>query len=293
MVEKRKYYIVYKITNKVNNKIYIGIHVTENINDKYFGSGTNIKKAIKEFGKENFEKIILSNYDNEEDMLNEERRIVNDEFIKRGDTYNIILGGGGFKSINLVTVKDENGNTFDVHKTDPRYLNGELVSIMTNMAIVRYKTDKTNEYFMINKKDYDSKIHSTSSTDKVMVVDNNGRYFKVSNNNPQYLNGELISIYKDTTIVKDINDNIFRVSINDPRYLNGELVHIWKGKKHSLETITKMCIDRKGNGKGSTNSQYGKCWIHNLKIKKSKSIISTELEQWLDKGWIKGRKMKF
>lgn len=51
-----KNYIIYQITNKLNNMIYIGCHVTENVNDKYMGSGTNIRNAIKEFGKENFTK---------------------------------------------------------------------------------------------------------------------------------------------------------------------------------------------------------------------------------------------
>lgn len=44
-----KFYTVYKITNIINNNIYVGCHATENINDNYYGSGTNIKKAIKKY----------------------------------------------------------------------------------------------------------------------------------------------------------------------------------------------------------------------------------------------------
>jgi len=48
------HYIVYKTTNLINKKIYIGIHSTENINDGYLGSGTALKRAIAKHGKENF-----------------------------------------------------------------------------------------------------------------------------------------------------------------------------------------------------------------------------------------------
>ena len=56
-------YIVYEITNKVNGKIYVGVHKTENLNDGYMGSGKNIKDAIKKYGIDNFDKKYLSIFD--------------------------------------------------------------------------------------------------------------------------------------------------------------------------------------------------------------------------------------
>ena len=51
-------YYVYEITNKINNKKYIGKHTARLINNKYYGSGLAIKRAIKKYGKENFKKEI-------------------------------------------------------------------------------------------------------------------------------------------------------------------------------------------------------------------------------------------
>ena len=89
-------YTIYKITNTLNNKIYIGVHATTNPNDSYFGSGDAIKLAIKKYGKENFTKTILFEYDNPKDAFLKESQIVNKSFIKRKDTYN--KTGGGFGS---------------------------------------------------------------------------------------------------------------------------------------------------------------------------------------------------
>lgn len=87
------YYTVYKITNIINNKIYIGVHSTENLNDSYMGSGYLLKNAIKKYGVENFKKEILFNFDSLKEALIVERSIVNQEFINRPDVYNLTLGG--------------------------------------------------------------------------------------------------------------------------------------------------------------------------------------------------------
>ena len=96
-----KYYIVYKITNIVNNKIYIGKHETYDLDDNYFGSGKYLKRAISKYGIKNFTKEILFIYDNELNMNDKEAQLVSEEFVAREDTYNLCLGGkGGFSYIN-------------------------------------------------------------------------------------------------------------------------------------------------------------------------------------------------
>lgn len=88
-------YTIYKITNNVNSKIYIGVHKTSNISDAYMGSGIAIKNAIKKYGKENFTKDILFIYENKEDAYKKEQEIVNQDFINSPNTYNGKLGGKG------------------------------------------------------------------------------------------------------------------------------------------------------------------------------------------------------
>jgi hypothetical protein len=95
------FFYLYQITNLVNNKIYIGVHSTKDMNDSYMGSGINIQLAIKKYGIDNFKKDILYTFDNADDMYAKEKDIVTDEFLLREDTYNLRVGGtGGFDYIN-------------------------------------------------------------------------------------------------------------------------------------------------------------------------------------------------
>lgn len=156
-----KKFVIYEIINKVNNFIYVGVHKTDNVKDNYMGSGTGIKRAIKEFGKENFEKRILYIFDNKEEAIKKESEIVNEEFLKRSDVYNLTLGGGKFGqfySDGFVNVRDKNDNCFKIKKDDPRYLSGELKHVRKN---------------------------------KILTIDKNGNYFTVNKNDPRYLSGEL------------------------------------------------------------------------------------------------------
>ena len=94
-INKCMKFIIYKTTNLLDGKYYIGCHCTEDINDSYLGSGKHLKSAIKKYGRENFVKEILYIFDNKEDMFNKEIEIVNEDFVNDPMTYNLKQGGSG------------------------------------------------------------------------------------------------------------------------------------------------------------------------------------------------------
>ena len=89
------HYTVYKITNNANNKIYIGAHKTEDLDDEYLGSGTMITHARNKYGDEKFTKEYLKFFNNEDEMYEYESELVTPEFIKESSNYNIKPGGRG------------------------------------------------------------------------------------------------------------------------------------------------------------------------------------------------------
>lgn len=96
------FYLVYKTTNLINSKIYIGCHATNDLEDGYIGSGKLLKKAVKKYGKENFKFEILHFFNNPTDMFECERRLVTIDLVESDESYNLVVGGsGGFKVLNV------------------------------------------------------------------------------------------------------------------------------------------------------------------------------------------------
>lgn len=87
------YHFVYKTTNTINGKIYIGVHSTVNLDDGYIGSGKQFLKAVSKYGKPNFKREIIEFFNTSEEAYAFEEKIVNESFIKNKNTYNVALGG--------------------------------------------------------------------------------------------------------------------------------------------------------------------------------------------------------
>lgn len=100
-------YIVYVTINKVNKKIYVGVHKTETDRfDGYLGDGVKISKpssyknsktlfhrAVNKYGVNAFIRFTLFSFDTAKEAFDKEAEIVNLAFLKRKDVYNTTLGG--------------------------------------------------------------------------------------------------------------------------------------------------------------------------------------------------------
>lgn len=95
LILSKMYYIIYKTTNLVNSKFYIGKHKTSNLEDGYLGSGLNLQRAIKKYGIENFKRDIIY-FCGTEKLLNlKEKELITESILKNPNCYNIMYGGQG------------------------------------------------------------------------------------------------------------------------------------------------------------------------------------------------------
>lgn len=173
---------VYLITNKINNKKYIGKHSGE-LDDNYLGSGENIRAAIKKYGKENFEKTILYIADSEEECYAAEEKIIKDFNAVESDEYYNISPGGQYK-YKKVALKDRSyTQTKEYRENMSKAVSGER-----NGMYGRHHTEESKQKISQNR------VGKASGKE-------NGMYGHSKNN---ALNGKWIGMY-------DENNNLMKI----------------------------------------------------------------------------------
>ena len=91
---------IYKTTNLINGRVYIGKHCVSEYDPTYYGSGKLLKKAIKKYGKENFKNELLLEAETESQLNELEKKTIREyrEMFGR-KLYNIAEGGNGGDTI--------------------------------------------------------------------------------------------------------------------------------------------------------------------------------------------------
>lgn len=207
------FYTIYQTTNLINNKIYIGKHITDNVNDNYLGSGIILVNAIKKYGKENFSKEILFVFDSEEDMNNKEREIIDINIINDDKYYNIALGGYGGCVV--------------LHKDHPKYF--ETKSKLAESH--RNNRDKTSE-----------RVKELHKQKKV------GMYGKKQSEYQKQRVSETLKGKKGKSPSEESKAKYretMKRKASDPNYK-----HPLKGRKHTEESIKRMSERQSGENNG-------------------------------------------
>ena len=251
---KRKYNYVYIIENDINDKIYIGVHKTDNLDDGYMGSGLALQRAYKKYGTEHFKKTIISFHDTYKEALEEENRIVDKDFVLREDTYNLHIGGfhweGGSKS---------------------------LFEKMSNAQKLRFKDKSAREHLSKNFKEcWENEEYRKMMEEK--VYSNSERNQKISEGRSKWAKD---NPEENRKLMDKINHNPEKIK---------KMAETHTGMKRSdiaKKNISNGIIGYYKNSEdgGAARSGKGCIYINNPSTGEAKRILKSEQ---IPSGWIRG-----
>lgn len=277
--EDGMYHYFYKILNKSNDKYYYGIHTTKNLQDNYCGSGSQINREYKKFGKSNFVKYICKFFKNRTELLAYESEMVSENILSDPLCYNLIPGGITSNKLNTVAVRDVDGNIYmmDVNKF---HKNSSIYKATTKDMIHIHKGN-TNK--LVYKKDIDSYL-----TDGWSV----GQTYKCSLGKIAINNGSReIRIYP-----QDANEYLSNgwvaggISRNKNKKSSAKGT-VWITNGHENLRITKNNIEDYINQgwKVGTSQKTTKGYISITKNNINKNISPELLDSYIKNGWVVGR----
>lgn len=248
-----KYYI-YKVTNLLNGRFYIGkrCHKTP-YNDNYMGSGKLIKKAIIKYGKENFVKEIVQVFDDEDSCFLLEKELVTKELVSDPNCYNMHEGGkGGFYHISRLPI-EERPNIIALRA---KIESGE---IKVGGDTTQYYTESTYEKLKVASKKGNDKLRVLRQTNPEIFVESNKKIsIKMTQNNSMK---DKMWVEKDS-VRKCIHKNEY----NQYKTLG------WINAKDKYELNAKT-MKRRWINNGSSNK-----WVK-----------SDKYNEYLNSGWFAGR----
>lgn len=258
---------IYKITNTINNKIYIG-KSTDSRNHKkisYYGSGLLIGRAIEKYGISNFTKEIIDECLNNDELCEREMYwILHYNSTDKSVGYNITSGGDG-------------GDTMSNHP-DANIIREKISNTLKGRVFTQEHKENIKKNHPFKKEEHRIK-HSESLKGKPKSEQHKSNLSKS---------------------VKKLYENGFKGSFqtNNPMKNNK---YIWIYNIHTFEVKrivdTKNLPDNYVKGRPPTfskkmsQSQNGRCYkfYHNMDKTKQKRIYN---DQTPPDGWIEGKLVK-
>ena len=249
------YGYVYKTTNNINGKIYIGQHKhsKQGIDKNYIGSGKILKEAVEKYGRDNFSCEILEFCNSRKDADKLEKYYIK-KFNSRDRNigYNIGFGGNGGDTFHIQTEEKQNELRENSRKTSKE--------IWNNSSLKK----KRNETYFKNKKDG---LHKDKHG---QIPWNKG-----------------LSKYTDERIKRcsDVVSNMYKT---------GKIIPVQSGKPRTDEEKEKIRRGMLGKKNGIGNrSISGYTWITNGII--NKCVPKDDLDSYKELGFSVGKitKKKF
>lgn len=296
---EKKYNYTYKLTFKNDRRYYYyGVHCTniEPQYDNYYGSGSNVKKYHKIYGKDCFHKEILEFFPTKKEALLAEDKLVPIEILQDEFCLNKIQGGGAFDTTGMKMNKSHRDSVSERFK-------GKKRSVESIEKMVRTRRERGTDKHSDETKEKLSEIQKNKIT---IFKDNICKRVNKTEVNKYLSEGW----HKGYTEKRNKNVSNAKMGEKNPNYGKTPSIEIiekmieTKRKNntlnHSVETKQKLTElnRRKANDpefkkrlsdacKGVNTWSKGRIFINKNGV--MKTCKPEDLETFLNDGWEKGR----
>lgn len=169
--KQKRYHYIYKTTNVINLKFYVGMHSTDDLNDGYIGSGKYLWNSIRKYGRENFNIEFLEFFDDRKSLVEREKNLVNEHLLKDALCMNLTTGGGdGWTYYNKKNNSWKNKERNKIHKN---FL-GKTHSVLTKKLMSDAKQGSQNPF--LGKKHTKASKELMSSKAKLRIGNKNSQF---------------------------------------------------------------------------------------------------------------------
>ena len=212
--------IIYKTTNLINGKIYVGQDSKNNF--EYLGSGNLIRRSVKKYGKENFKKEILCECKTKEEL--NEREIYWIKKLKSQNKnigYNITDGGNQISTVK--SVKEKISQTLKGKK------NSELSNFKRSKTLKEFyqKHPKRKEEISQRNKKY-----WRIKENRLKQKKNRENFFQLNSNHKKYLSEKIKKLYQNEELRKKCGNGHRKILQYDR---NGNFIKQYNSIKEAAE----------------------------------------------------------
>ena len=173
--KQKKYHFMYKTTNIITKRFYVGMHSTNNLDDEYLGSGKFLWYSLNKYGRENHKIERFEFFETREELRNREAEIVNENLLKDPLCMNLTFGGYGnwsFLNSNSDIQRKKaikaNEKMSWLRENNPAW-NKKISENISNGNKLAYKNGR-----ITNPPDWTGKKHSEETKERMRQVDRTG-----------------------------------------------------------------------------------------------------------------------
>ena len=206
--------IIYKTTNLINGKFYVGKDMHNN--SKYLGSGCLLKYAIRKYGIKNFKKEIIEFCSSKEELNEREKFWIENLGANKKDRgYNITIGGTGGDTFsnnpNKEIIRDNHKKSAILSNNKIEVINKHRINT-TNLWKIKNYRDKVLENQKKKRQTEEYKLKQSLAAKNIKHTPDWNR--KVGKNNIIRFHIKKIKYFLKNGMNMNIISNYFNTDIN-------------------------------------------------------------------------------